>query len=173
MIILSILTTSLIYFSLKRLGERTFWTREWKGQPFHSWEWSISKFPCSPTRNITSHSMENLAFHSLLGWKMIILRILTTPSPHPVPPGHITFPNTSLYLRKSTCCWRSYSTVHRDHTTRDHFRPRAVRSRSGSQMCSWCHWQGRSRTSVDTCSRLWVSSRSYKTELIKIDKEGN
>ena len=36
------------------------------------------KFPCSLTRNITSHSMKNLAFHSLLRWKMIILPILTT-----------------------------------------------------------------------------------------------
>ena len=33
-------------------------------------------FSCSLTRNITSHSMENLAFHSLLRWKMIILPIL-------------------------------------------------------------------------------------------------
>ena len=33
---------------------------------FHSQEWSISNFSCSPTRNITSYSMENLAFHSLL-----------------------------------------------------------------------------------------------------------
>ena len=32
------------------------------------------KFPCSLTRNVTSHSMENLAFHSLVRWKMIILR---------------------------------------------------------------------------------------------------
>ena len=31
------------------------------------------KFPCSLTRNITSHRMESLAFHSLLRWKMIIL----------------------------------------------------------------------------------------------------
>ena len=46
--------------------------------PFHYQEWSISKFPCSLTRNITSHSMKNLAFHSLLRWKMIILPILTT-----------------------------------------------------------------------------------------------
>ena len=45
--------------------------------PFHSQEWSISNFSCSLTRNITSHSMENLAFHSLLRWKMIILPILT------------------------------------------------------------------------------------------------
>ena len=38
----------------------------------------MSKFPCSLTRNITSHSMENLAFHSLLRWKVIILQILAT-----------------------------------------------------------------------------------------------
>ena len=31
--------------------------------------WSMSNFPSSPTRNITSHSMENLAFHSLLRLK--------------------------------------------------------------------------------------------------------
>ena len=34
-------------------------------------EWSISNFPCSLTTNITSHSMKDLAFHSLLRWKMI------------------------------------------------------------------------------------------------------
>ena len=39
---------------------------------------SISNFPCSLTRNITSHSMKNLAFHSLPGWNVIILPILTT-----------------------------------------------------------------------------------------------
>ena len=39
-------------------------------------------FPCSLTRNITSHSMENLAFHSLLRWKMIMLPILTTSPIH-------------------------------------------------------------------------------------------
>ena len=47
-------------------------------KPFHSWEWSMSKFPCSLTRNMTSHSMENLTFHSLLRWKVIILQILAT-----------------------------------------------------------------------------------------------
>ena len=36
------------------------------------------KFSCSLTSNITSHSMKNMAFHSLLRWKMIILPILTT-----------------------------------------------------------------------------------------------
>ena len=46
--------------------------------PFHSWEWSMSKFPCSLTRNMTSHSMENLAFHSLLRLKVIVLQILAT-----------------------------------------------------------------------------------------------
>ena len=45
--------------------------------PFHSQEWSISKFPCSLTRNITSHNyMKNFAFHSLLWWKIIILPIV-------------------------------------------------------------------------------------------------
>ena len=44
----------------------------------YSQEWSISNFPsCSLTRNITPHSMRNLAFHSSLRWKMIILPILT------------------------------------------------------------------------------------------------
>ena len=37
-----------------------------------------SNFPCSLTRNMTSHSMKNLAFHSLLRWKMVVLPILTT-----------------------------------------------------------------------------------------------
>ena len=46
--------------------------------PFHSWEWSISNFSCSLTRNMTSHSMENLSFHSLLRWNVIILQILAT-----------------------------------------------------------------------------------------------
>ena len=39
-------------------------------------EWSISNFSCSLTRNIMSHSMKNLAFHSLLSWKMMRLPIL-------------------------------------------------------------------------------------------------
>ena len=38
----------------------------------------MSKFPCSLTRNMTSHSMENLTFHSLLRLKVIILQILAT-----------------------------------------------------------------------------------------------
>ena len=60
------------------------WTNIWLPQgcnecePFHSWEWSMSKFPSSPTRNITSHSKESLAFHSLLRWKMIVIQILAT-----------------------------------------------------------------------------------------------
>ena len=33
---------------------------------------SIQISPCSLTRKITSHSMKNLAFHSLLRWKIII-----------------------------------------------------------------------------------------------------
>ena len=34
----------------------------------------MSNLPCSLTRNITSHSMKNLAFHHLLRWKWIILQ---------------------------------------------------------------------------------------------------
>ena len=42
----------------------------------------MSKFPCSLTRNITSHSKENLTFNSLLRLKMIIIQILATPLMH-------------------------------------------------------------------------------------------
>ena len=49
-----------------------------RAYPFHSQEWSISNFSRSLTTNITSHSMENVAFHSLLRWKMIVLSTLTT-----------------------------------------------------------------------------------------------
>ena len=38
----------------------------------------MSNFSCSLTNNSTSHSMENLAFHNSLRWKMIALPILTT-----------------------------------------------------------------------------------------------
>ena len=44
----------------------------------HSQEWSISNFSCSLTRNITSHSMKNLAFHSWLREDDLELPILTT-----------------------------------------------------------------------------------------------
>ena len=33
--------------------------------PLNSQEWSISNFPCSLTRNITPHTVKNMAFHSL------------------------------------------------------------------------------------------------------------
>ena len=36
----------------------------------------MSNFPCSLIRNITSHRMKNLAFHSLLRWKLPILTAL-------------------------------------------------------------------------------------------------
>ena len=38
----------------------------------------MSNFSCSLTRNITPHSMKNLAVHSLLSWQLNILPILTT-----------------------------------------------------------------------------------------------
>ena len=46
-------------------------------QLHHSQEWSILNFSCNLTRNITSHSIKNLAFHSFLGWKVIMLPTLT------------------------------------------------------------------------------------------------
>ena len=42
----------------------------------------MSNFLCSLTSNITSNSMRNLASHSLLRWKMIILQILITSPIH-------------------------------------------------------------------------------------------
>ena len=42
----------------------------------------MSNFLCSLTSNITSNSMRNLAFHSLLRWKMIMLPILITSPIH-------------------------------------------------------------------------------------------
>ena len=50
--------------------------------PFHSQEWSISNFSCSLTRNITSRSIKNLAFHSLLRCKMIIIYQFSLPHSH-------------------------------------------------------------------------------------------
>ena len=50
----------------------SLWTSAGFSQPFHSQEWSSSNFPCSLPKTITSHSMKNLAFHSLLRYKMII-----------------------------------------------------------------------------------------------------
>ena len=46
--------------------------------PFTPESDQCQKFPSSPTRNITSHSMENLTLDSLLRWKVIILQILAT-----------------------------------------------------------------------------------------------
>ena len=46
------------------------------------WFLELHNFSCSFTRNIASHSMKNLTFHSLLIWKMIILPILTIPLIH-------------------------------------------------------------------------------------------
>ena len=46
--------------------------------PFTPSRMTMSNFHCGLTRNITPHSMEKVAFHSLLRWEMIILPILTT-----------------------------------------------------------------------------------------------
>ena len=47
-------------------------------EPFHFLRGINFKFLQPNQPNITSHCMENLTFHSLLRWKMIILPILTT-----------------------------------------------------------------------------------------------
>ena len=77
-----ILGEDLKKWKVRTLCIRTSWKQNKQTKPFHSWEWSMSNFSCSPTRNITSHSKENLAFHSLLRWKMIIIQILATPLMH-------------------------------------------------------------------------------------------
>ena len=50
--------------------------------PFTPKSGPMSNFHCSLTRNITSHIIKNLAFHSLLRWRMTILAILTTSLRH-------------------------------------------------------------------------------------------
>ena len=55
--------------------------QEWREahvNPFTPESDQCQNFLSSPTRNITSHSMENFTFHSLLRWKVIILQILAT-----------------------------------------------------------------------------------------------
>ena len=53
-------------------ADRKTWSKVTK--KFQSQEWSISSFPCSLTRNIASHSMENLAFHSFTQMKKMIIK---------------------------------------------------------------------------------------------------
>ena len=62
---------SLPIFGFSEQGRSKFYSLTLSRQ-----EWSISDFPCSLTRNITSHSMKDLAFYGLLRCKMIILLIL-------------------------------------------------------------------------------------------------
>ena len=55
------------------------WTGFCLHVPFDSQEWSISNFSCSLTGNyLTTHNMENLTFHHLLRWKLIILPTIPT-----------------------------------------------------------------------------------------------
>ena len=70
-------------------------------QPFHSQEWSIS---AAPQKNITSHSMENLAFHSLLRWKMIIPPTLTTSPMHFSLKGWENVRSKPMGVKGSTLC---------------------------------------------------------------------
>ena len=61
---------------IRKEASESCYTTDKRNLPFPSQEWSISNFICSLTRNITSHSMKNLAFNILLKWKMIIPPIL-------------------------------------------------------------------------------------------------
>ena len=67
----------------------------------------MSNFPCSPTRNITSHSKENLAFHSLLRWKKITIQILATSLMHFLFKrlGECTFLHNMFWEEYFTCPW--------------------------------------------------------------------
>ena len=78
------------------------WPASHASEPFHSQEWSMSNFHCSLTRNITSLSMKNLAFHSLRRWKMMILEIFTTLLIHLYLKG---WKNVLFQSELSDCTW--------------------------------------------------------------------
>ena len=59
----------------------------------------MSNFPCSLTRNIASHSMENLAFHSLLRWVAFALHL---PSWTCSEPGQASW---LVCRRNRAICW--------------------------------------------------------------------
>ena len=87
-------------FSPPRQGDRGEKVSRAQGQP-----WSISNFRCSLARNITSHSTKNLAFHTLLRWKMVILAILTTSLIHLSSKGweNVLFELGSAMVNRSKC----------------------------------------------------------------------
>ena len=64
----------------------------------------MSNSPSSPTRNTKSRSKENLAFHSLLRWKMIIIQILATSLMHFLLKG---WENVLFELRSGRVNWNS------------------------------------------------------------------
>ena len=65
---------SLQEFSPRRLVDSGWKRCSYFSYPFHSQEWSISNFPWNP-RNITSHSVKNLAFHITPKFKEYVLPI--------------------------------------------------------------------------------------------------
>ena len=63
----------------------------------------MSNFPCSPTRNITSHSIKHLAFHTLLRWKMIKYYQFSQPHLHNFPlkgRGNVLFELKGNYFHR-------------------------------------------------------------------------
>ena len=86
-------TSSLLIF-VERLAKENH--HKWQLSTFSLPRVINVRFPCSLSSNSTSHSMKNLAFHSLLGWKIIIL-----------PNSHcITY--TFLYKRLGECTFWSW-----------------------------------------------------------------
>ena len=76
------------------------------GVGFDFQEWSISNFSCSLTSNITWHSMENRAPHSLLRWKMFLL-----PNSH-----YLTY--TFIFKRLGECTFWTWEWKGSPGTTR-------------------------------------------------------
>ena len=95
----------------------------------------MSNFSCSLTRNITSYSMENLAFHSLLRWKMITLPILMHYLTH-----KFFFKRENItYLSWE---WKGTNTNGNDNgkcTTDDWDRPRCSLTNNYDNYFEWAH----------------------------------
>ena len=101
----------------------------------------MSKSPCSLTRNMTSHSMENLTLHSLLRWKVIILYKFSLH--HSYNCFLYSWENTLFELRteRVNACWMCVLTIY----SFLHFRTETFFSVP---------------TSITFCPRAWSSFRA-------------
>ena len=140
--------------------------------PFHSWDWSISNFPCSLTNNITSHSMKNLAFHSLL--IMILLPILT--------PSCIHFSLTLSFLRVINFKFPSRLSLIFSFVTHSKCSPgeqsadeRQVSFTSNVKLSKteveaglFIEWSGGSRKGKESVGQAWLWATSPPTPSVKL-----